>query len=76
MIFFWLNCKHRSVFEKWLDSLEFVVLELELVAHVHAEGQQGDGDLGDDAGGGVFDLGVVAADVDNSAEHSKPPVSN
>ena len=58
-----------------LYPLEFVVFELELVAHIDAVGQQGDGDLGDNAGVGVLDKGVVATDVDDGAEHiAKPPV--
>ena len=48
---------------------KFVILEFQLVAHVDAEGQQGDGDFGDNAGVVVLDEGIVAADVDDSAEH-------
>ena len=61
-----VNAARRRHF---LDALELVILELELVAYVDAEGQQGDGDLGDDASVSVLDIGLVAADVEDGAEH-------
>ena len=53
-----------------LNGGEFVIFEFQTVAHVDAEGQQGDGHLGDHAGIVVLDEGIVAADVDNGAEHN------
>ena len=58
------------------DPLKLVILELELVAHIDAEGQQGDGDLGDDAGVEVLDIGIVAADINDGADHDKSPFSD
>ena len=52
---------------------EFVVFKFQPVSHVNAEGQQGDGDLGDDAGVVILNIGVVAADIRDGAEHKIPP---
>ena len=56
-----------------LNLGEFVILEFQFIAHIHAEGEQGDGDFGDNAGVFVFDEGVVAADIDDGAEHFEVP---
>ena len=52
-----------------LDLSKFVILELQLIAHIDAKGQQGDGDFGDHAGVVILDEGVVATDVDNGTIH-------
>ena len=48
---------------------EFVVLKFQLVAHIHPEGEQGDGYLGDHAGVLILDIGVISPDVDDGAKH-------
>ena len=48
---------------------EFVVFKFELVAHVTAKGQQGDGDFGDYASVVITDEGIVPADVNDGAKH-------
>lgn len=58
----------------FLDAFEFVILEFQLIAHVDAEGQQGDGHFGDYAGVVVLDEGIVTPDVDDGAEHGCPPL--
>lgn len=37
---------HRDIF---LDAGELVIFEFQLIAYIHAKGQQCDGDLGDNA---------------------------
>ena len=49
---------------------KFVIFKFEPVAHINAEGQQGDGNLGDNAGIVILDKGVVTANINNSAEHN------
>ena len=61
-----MNAARRRHF---LYALKLVILELELVAHIDAEGQQGDGDLGDDAGVLILDKGIVTADGDDGSQH-------
>ncbi len=52
-----------------LDSSKFVVFKFETVAHVHAKGQQSNGNLGNNAGVIVLHIGVISTDVGYSAEH-------
>ena len=52
-----------------LYQRKFIILEFQLIAYVHAEGEQGDGNFGNDAGVVVLDIGIVAADIYNGAEH-------
>ena len=49
---------------------EFVIFKFQPVAHIGAEGQQGDGDFGDHAGLVVLDEGVITADIHNGTEHN------
>ena len=49
---------------------EFVVFKLQSVAHINAEWQQGDGNFGNHTGIVIFDISVVTANINNSAEHS------
>ena len=51
-------------------SCKLVIFEFQPVAHVDAKGQQGNGNFGHDAGIVVLNKGVVAADIDDSTEHS------
>ena len=48
---------------------KLVILEFQHIAYIHAEGEQGDGNLGDDAGIVVFDKGVVTPDINDGAKH-------
>ena len=48
---------------------KFVIFEFQSVADIDAEGQQGDGNLGNHAGVVILDKGVVAADIDLGTEH-------
>ena len=61
---YWGHC------DIFLDAGELVVLEFQLIAHINAKGQQRNGDLGDNAGVLVSDVGVIAANVRDGAEHS------
>ena len=54
----------------FLYLLKGIVYKFEHIAKVDAPGEQGDGYLGDDAGVMVFDKSIIAADVDDSTEHS------
>ena len=53
----------------FLYLCKFVILKLEAVTHIHPKGQQGDGDLADHTGVVVFDIGIVATDIDDGTEH-------
>ena len=53
---------------------EFVVFESQLIAHIYAEGEQSDGDFGHDAGILIPDIGIIASDIDDSADHNLTPV--
>ena len=48
---------------------EFVILEFQHIAHIHAKGEQGNGNLGYDAGVVVFDKGVITPDINDGAKH-------
>jgi hypothetical protein len=48
---------------------KFVVFEFQPVAHIDAEGQQGDGDFAFHPGIPVADGGIVATDVNNGTDH-------
>ena len=48
---------------------KFVVFKFETVACINAEGQQGDGDFGDNAGIVVFNEGIVTTDIDYGTKH-------
>ena len=67
----WLSLfyKYRQKSAAFSDGSEFVVFEFQLVAHIHAERQQGNGNFGHNAGVLVFHIGVVAADIDDSTDH-------
>jgi len=52
----------------YLGELE--VFEFELIAHIHSEGQQGDGYLRNHAGIQIFHVGVISTNVNNGADHS------
>ena len=54
----------------FLYLCEFVIFKFQPVAHIGAEGQQGDGDFGDHAGLVVLDEGVITADIHNGTEHN------
>ena len=56
-----------------LYPFEFVIFEFQLITHVDAEGQQGNGNFGDNAGVVVLDEGVVTADINYSTKHKDPP---
>ena len=60
--------------DQWVSGFlylgKLVILKFQPVANVNAEGQKGNGNFGDNAGCVVFDIGVIAADIDNSAEHN------
>jgi len=51
---------------------EFEILEFQAIAHVGAEGEQGNGDLGDHSGVIVLNIGVVASDINDGTEHRAP----
>ena len=53
-----------------LSKRELVVLKFQLIAHIHAEGEKSDGNFGNDAGVLILDIGVIAPDIDDGAEHS------
>ncbi len=63
---YWGHC------DIFLDAGELVIFEFQLIAYIHAKGQQCDGDLGDNAGIIVPDVSVIAANVRDGAEHSDP----
>ena len=52
------------------DLGKFVIFKFQLVAHIHAERQQGDGNLGDNTGVLIFDIGIVTADINDGADHT------
>ena len=52
---------------------KFEILENQLITHISAEGQQGNGDFGNDAGFIILDIGVVAPDINDRAAHSVTP---
>ena len=54
----------------FLYLCEFVIFKFQPVAHIDAERQQSEGDFGNYAGSVILDIGVVAADINNSAMHS------
>ena len=58
--------------ELLLDFRKLVILKFQLIPHVHAEGQQGDGYLRDHAGVLVFHERVVAPNVNDGTEHKNP----
>ena len=51
------------------DCSEFVVFKFQLITHIQAEGQQGDGNLGDNAGVLIFDVGIVSANINDGTDH-------
>lgn len=53
----------------FLYLCKFVIFEFEPVAHIHPEGQQGDGDFGNNAGVLIFDVGVITADINDGTDH-------
>lgn len=51
----------------YLGELE--IFKFQAVANVDAEGQQGNGDLGNNAAGIVFDIGIVSAHIYDGTVH-------
>ena len=47
---------------------EFVVFKLQSVAYIDTKWQQGNGNLGDNAGIVILDIGVVTPNINNGAE--------
>lgn len=56
-----------------LRHCEFKILEDQLVAHIRAEGQQGNGNFRDHAGLFILDKGVVATDINDGTAHKNAP---
>ena len=52
-----------------LNLSEFVIFKFQLVAHIYAEGQQSDGNLGDNAGVLILDIGIISADINDGTDH-------
>ena len=50
-------------------SCEFVIFKFQPIAYIDAKGQQGDGDLGYNAGIIIPDEGIVSANIDHGTEH-------
>lgn len=48
---------------------KLVILELQTVANIHPEREQGNGNLGFHTGGIVFHNGIVAANIHDGTEH-------
>ena len=49
---------------------EFVVFKLQSVAYIDTKWQQGNGNFGNHPGIVIFDISVVAANINNGTEHS------
>ena len=67
--------KKQNKIIRWLGPADFswgrkfVILEFQSIAHIYAERQQGNGNLGNNAGIVVFDEGIVTADINDGAQH-------
>ena len=48
---------------------KFVMFKFQPVTHVNAIGQQCNGNLGNNTGIVIFDIGIVTANIDHSTEH-------
>ena len=62
--------KRERYFVPVLYLCKLVVFKFQPIAHIHTKGKQRDGNFGDHTGVIVFDKGVVAANIDNRAEHT------
>ena len=54
----------------FLNAGKFVILKLQPVAHIHTEGQQGNGNFGYNAAVLITDIGIVAPDINDGTDHS------
>ena len=52
------------------DLRELVIFKFQTVAHIHAKGQQGDGNLGNDAGLVILYKRVVTPNIHDGTEHN------
>ena len=55
----------------FLCHCELKILEDQLITHIGAKGQQGNGDFGDDTGLVIFNIGIIATDINDGTTHDE-----
>ena len=53
----------------FLDCGKFKIFKIQPVTHIYTKGKQGNGNLGDNPSLVVADIGIITANISNSAEH-------